>query len=144
MYSVPYKHFQNGLAEAFIKKIQLISRPLLIQASVPSYFWAHVVLHAVTLLKYKPTLLNDYSPLELLSGQTPDISHFRVFGCQIWVPIAEPKQTTISKHRVEGVYLGFNFPSIIRYLTFSTGILHKARFQNCKFDETRFPSVTTS
>jgi transposase InsO family protein len=30
IYSVPYEHSQNGLAEAFIKKIQLISRPLLI------------------------------------------------------------------------------------------------------------------
>ena len=29
-YSVPYEHSQNGLAEAFIKKIQLISRRLLI------------------------------------------------------------------------------------------------------------------
>ena len=37
-YSVPYEHSQNGLAEAFIKKIQLISRPLLIQADLPSYF----------------------------------------------------------------------------------------------------------
>ena len=37
-YSVPYEHSQNGLAEAFIKKIQLISRPLLIQANLPSYF----------------------------------------------------------------------------------------------------------
>ena len=37
-YSVPYEHSQNGLAEASIKKIQLISRPLLIQANLPSYF----------------------------------------------------------------------------------------------------------
>ena len=80
-YLVPYEHFQNGLAEAFIKKIQLISRPLLIQADLPSYFWAYAVLHAAILLRYKPTFLNDHSPLELFSGQTPDISHFRVFDC---------------------------------------------------------------
>jgi transposase InsO family protein len=65
-YSVPYEHFQNGLAEAFIKKIQLISRPLLLQAGLPSHLWAHAVLHAASLLKYRPTLLNNFSPLELL------------------------------------------------------------------------------
>jgi transposase InsO family protein len=127
-YSVPYKHSQNGLAEAFIKKIQLISRPLLIQAGLPSYFWAHVVLDAATLLRYRPTLLNDFSPLDFLSDQKHDISHFRVFGCQVWIPTVEPKRTTISKHRIEGVYVGFDSPSIIRYLTPSTGIMHKARF----------------
>jgi hypothetical protein len=143
-YSVPYEHSQNGLAEAFIKKIQLISRPLLIQAGLPSYFWAHAVLHAATLLRYRPTLLNDFSPLELLSGQKPDISHFRVFGCQVWIPTVEPKRTTISKHRIEGVYVGFDSPSIIRYLIPSTGIMHKARFQNSKFDENKFPSISST
>jgi hypothetical protein len=143
-YSVLYEHSQNGLAEAFIKKIQLISRPLLTQAGLPSYFWAHAVLHAATLFRYCPTLLNDFSPLELASGQKPDISHFRVFGCQVWIPTVEPKRTTISKHRIEGVYVGFDSPSIIRYLTPSTGIMHKARFQNSKFDENKFPSITST
>ena len=35
-YSVPYEHSQNGLAEAFIKKIQLITRPLLLHANLPA------------------------------------------------------------------------------------------------------------
>ena len=36
-YSVLYEHSQNGLAEAFIKKIQLISRPMLLHANLPSH-----------------------------------------------------------------------------------------------------------
>ena len=31
-YSVPYEHAQNGLAEAYVKKIQLVARPLLLHA----------------------------------------------------------------------------------------------------------------
>lgn len=34
-YCVPYEHFHNGLAKAFIKKIQLITRPLLLHAIMP-------------------------------------------------------------------------------------------------------------
>ena len=44
-YSVPYEHSQNGLAEAFIKKIQLIAMPLLLHANLPSNLWGHAVLH---------------------------------------------------------------------------------------------------
>ena len=67
-YLVPYKHSQNVLANPFIKKTQLISRPLLIHAGLPFHLWAHVVLHTATLLRYRPTLLNDFSPLELFSS----------------------------------------------------------------------------
>jgi hypothetical protein len=143
-YAVPYEHAQNGLAEAFIKKIQLISRPLLLHAKLPSHFWSHAVLHAATLLKYRPTLLNDHSPLELLSSQVPNVSHFHIFGCRVWVPIAEPQQKTIGRHRQEGIYVGFDSPSIIRYVSPSTGVLHKARFQNCQFDESHFPPLVSS
>ena len=60
------------------------------------------------------------------------------------MPIVEPKRITISHHRVEGIYVSFDSPSVIRYLTPETGVLHKARFQNCKFDETVFPLATVS
>jgi hypothetical protein len=89
-------------------------------------------------------LLNDHSPLELLSGQIPNISHFRIFGCRVWVPVAEPQQKTIGRHRQEGIYVGFDSPSIIRYVSPSTGILHKARFQNCQFDESHFLLLASS
>ena len=122
-YSVPYEHSQNGLAETFIKKIQLIARPLLLHANLPSNLWGHAVLHATSLLKLRPTLLNTQTPQELLSGRTPDVSHIRVFGCQVWVPIPDPRRHTIGTHRQLGVYVGFDSPSVIRYLDPSTGNL---------------------
>ena len=67
-YSVPYEHLHNGLAKAFIKKIQLINQPLLIHVELSLHLWAHTVLQTTTPLRYRPTLLNDYSPLELLSS----------------------------------------------------------------------------
>lgn len=89
-YSVPYEHIENSLAEAHIKKIQLITRPLLIQANLPSNLWGHAVLHAAALLRLRPTLLHSQTPLELVSGQTPNVSHLRTFGCKVWAPIPEP------------------------------------------------------
>ena len=80
-------------------------------------------------------------PLELTSGQVPNVNHFRVFGSRVWVPVAEPHRKTIGSHRQEGNYVGFDSPSILRYVHPSNGTLHRARFQNCHFEESHFPPV---
>ncbi|KAM1330898.1 hypothetical protein ACFX2H_043129 [Malus domestica] len=40
-----------------------------------------------------------------------------------------------------GIYVGFDSPSIIRYLEPLTGDVFTARFADCHFDETVFPSL---
>jgi len=40
-----------------------------------------------------------------------------------------------------GIYIGFDSPSIIRYLEPLTGDIFKARFEDCHFDENIFPSL---
>jgi hypothetical protein len=140
-YSVPYEHSQNGLAEAFIKKIQLIARPLLLHANLPATLWGHAVLHAAALLRLRPTLLNTQTPYELIAGRPPSVAHIRIFGCQVWVPVSEPKRNTIGPHRQEGIYIGFDSASIIRYLDPISGALLRARFANCRFIETVFPTL---
>ena len=42
-----------------------------------------------------------------------------------------------------GIYVGYNSTSIIRFLEPLTGDLFTARFANCHFDETQFPSLGT-
>ena len=142
-YSVPYEHSQNGLAEAYIKKIQLIVRPLLFHANLASTLWGHAVLHAAVLLRLRPTLLHTQTPLEMMSGRPPNISHLRIFGCEVWVPVPEPKQGTITPHRHKAIYLGYDSPSILRYKLPQSEDIYKARFQNCKFIETNFPGSQT-
>ena len=39
------------------------------------------------------------------------------------------------------IYIGFDSPSIIRYLEPLTGDVFKARFENCHFDQNIFPSL---
>ena len=46
------------------------------------------------------------------------------------------------QHRL-GIYVGFNSPSIIRFLEPTTGDLFTARFADCHFNETTFPSIGT-
>ena len=60
---VAHVHSQNGLAESLIKRFQLITRPLLMKTKLPASTWGHAVMHAVSLIRIKPTSYHEYSPL---------------------------------------------------------------------------------
>ncbi len=76
-YSVPHVRTQNGLAESLIKRIKLIAQPLLQDCRLPTSCWGHAVLHAATLIQLRPTAYHSTSPLQLVRGKEPSISHLR-------------------------------------------------------------------
>jgi len=125
---VAHVHTQNGLAESLIKRLQLIARPLLMRSSLPSSAWGHAILHAAALIRLRPTAYHKYSPLQLVSGREPNLSHLKVFGCAVYVPISPPQRTKMGPQRRLEIYIGFNSPSIIRYLEPLTGNIFTTRF----------------
>ena len=74
---VAHVHTQNGLAESLIKRLQLIARPLLMKSNLPSSAWGHAILHAAALIRLRPTAYHKYSPLQLVSGREPNLSHLK-------------------------------------------------------------------
>ena len=125
---VAHVHTQNGLAESLIKRLKLIARPLLMKANLPMTTWGYAILHAAVLIRIRPTSYHKYSPLQLVFGQQPNISHLRIFGCAVYVPIPPPKRTMMGPQRRLGIYVGYDSPSIIKYLEPSTCDLFTARF----------------
>ncbi|KAL0282394.1 UNVERIFIED_CONTAM: hypothetical protein Sangu_2952100 [Sesamum angustifolium] len=119
---VAHVHTQNGLAESLIKRLQLIARPLLMRSKLPSSAWGHAILHATSLIRFRPTAYHKFSPLQLVSGREPNISHLKVFGCAVYVPIPPPQRTKMGPQRRLGIYIGFESPSIIKYLEPMTGV----------------------
>jgi hypothetical protein len=95
----PVAHTQNGLVESFIKQLQLIARPLLMKTKLHIYAWGHAILHTASLVGIRPTTYQKYFPLQLAFGQPPNISHFRIFGCVVYVPIAPPQRTKMGQQR---------------------------------------------
>ena len=138
---VAHVHTQNGLAESFIKRIQLIARPLLMRAKLPISAWGHAILHASTLIRIRPISYHEFSPLQLVHGQEPNISHLRIFGCAVYIQITPPHRTKMGPQRRLGIYVGYESPSIIKYLEPSTGDLFTARFSDCHFDEKLYPTL---
>ena len=50
----------------------------------------------------------------------------------------------MGRQRRLGIYVGYDSPSIIRYLEPSTGDVFTARFADCHFNENLFPPFVTS
>ena len=73
-----------------------------------------------------------------MNGYQPNISQLRTFKCAVYVPISPPQRTNMGPQRRLGVYVGFESPSILKYLEPLTGELLKARFVDCQFVETIF------
>jgi hypothetical protein len=125
-HSVPYVHTQNGLAESLIKRIKLIARPLLQNCNLPTSYWGHAVLHTADLIQLHPTAYHATSPLQLVRGNPPNISHLRKFGCTTYVLISPPQRITMDPHRKLGIYVGYKSSPIIKYLEPTTGDLFTA------------------
>ena len=81
------------------------------------------------------------TPYELLNGTAPSVTHLRTFGCAVYIPIPPPNITKMGPRRRLGIYIGFDSASKIRYLDPTTGSLYFARFEDCIFDESVFPTL---
>jgi hypothetical protein len=126
------------LAESLIKIIKLIARSLIQGCNLPTSCWGHAILHAANPVQLHPIAYNTTSPLQLVHRDQPSISHLQKFGCAIYTPISPPNQTSLDPHRRMEIYVGFQFPSILKYLEPLTGDLFTARFADCIFNEDHF------
>ena len=98
-------------------------------------------MHSASLMRIRPTSYHEYSPSQLVLGKQPNIFHFRVFGCAVHVSIAPSQRTKMGPQRRLGIYVGFDSPSIIRYLEPLTGNVFRARFEKFHFNEIVFPPL---
>jgi hypothetical protein len=138
---VPYVHTKNGLAESLIKRIKLIASPLLQDCNLPTSCWGHVVLHTAKLVQLCPTAYHTTSPLQLVRGDQPSISHLQKFGCIVYTPISSPRRTSMGPHRRMGICMGFQSPSILKYLEPLMSDLFMFRFADCIFNEDYFSAL---
>lgn len=59
----------------------------------------------------------------------------------MYVQIPPPQRSKMGPQKRLGIYVRFDSPSIIKYLKPLTGDIFKARFDDCRFDETIFPAL---
>ena len=91
-FSTPYTPQQNGVVERKNRTLIDMARTMLDEYKTPDLFWCKAIntaCHAINRL-YLDKKLKKTS-YELLTGNKPKVSYFRVFGCKCFILNKKPK-----------------------------------------------------
>jgi hypothetical protein len=107
-FSAPYTPQQNGVVERKNRTLIDMARTMLGEFKTPERFWSEDVntaCHAINRL-YLHRLLKKNS-YELLIGNKPNISYFRVFGSKCYILVKKGRHSKFVTKAVEGFLLGY-------------------------------------
>ena len=124
--SAPYHAAGNGVAERMIGRLKAMVRVLLRQARLPSSWWQEALELAIY-LHNRTVSSSGPSPLELITGTSPDLSKLRVFGCDAYV--LQPKAA---------IFLGFDRNSMGTYKCWDPVARRMLTSRDVYFDERAF------
>lgn len=106
-FTAPYSPQQNGVVERRNRTIVAMARSFLKEKQLPSNLWGEAARHFVYVLNRLPTrALSEKTPYEVWTGNKPNLSHIRVFGC-----ITHMKQPSVHLGKLDDrskvtIYLG--------------------------------------
>ena len=112
-FSAPRTPQQNRAVERKNRALEEIARTLLNETNLPKYFWIDAVNTACYVLNR--VLIGSVlkkTPYELFKGRKPNISHFRVFGCQCFIlNNGNDNLSKFDSKADEGIFLGYSSQS---------------------------------
>ena len=105
----PYTPQQNGVVERKNRTLIDMARTMLGEFKTPERFWSEAVntaCHAINRL-YLHRLLKKTS-YELLTGNKPNVSYFRVFGSKCYILVKKGRHSKFAPKVVEGFLLWYD------------------------------------
>jgi hypothetical protein len=135
-FSAPYTPQQNGVVERKNRMLIDMVRTMLGEFKTPEGFWSEAVnttCHAINRL-YLHRFLKKTS-YELLTGNKPNISYFRVFGSKCYILVKKGRHSKFAPKAVEGFLLGYDSNTkAYRVFRKSSGLVEVS--SDVVFDET--------
>jgi hypothetical protein len=104
--TAPYSHQQNGIAERTIRTIMVRARKMLFHFDIPREFWVEAVRHSNHIRNITHCNTINGTPNTVYSGQQPDFSSLRVWGCLAWARIPPEIRGKLDKQSKPLTYLG--------------------------------------
>jgi hypothetical protein len=135
-FSAPYTPQQNGVVERKNRTLLDMARMMLGEFKTPERFWTEAVntaCHAINRV-YLHRLLKKTS-YELLTGNKPNVSYFRVFGSKCYILVKKGSNSKFAPKAVEGFLLGYDSNTkVYRVFNKSSGLVEVS--SDVVFDET--------
>jgi hypothetical protein len=141
--SAPYSPSQNGIAERYNRTLIELVRAMLLAKGLPTFLWDEAVSHATYIRNRSPTrALKGKTPYEAWTGKKPDVSHFREFGCDVWVLDENKNRSKLAPKSKKMVFVGFMEGSkAVRY--WDKGKRNIKVSRNVSFNENEEPGEVT-
>jgi hypothetical protein len=106
--TVPYSPEQNGVAERLNRTLVEKARCMLMESGLSTDLWAEAIATANYLKNRSPTkVLKDKTPYEAWTGNKPDLSHLRVFGCKALINVASCRRQKWDPKAQEFIFVGY-------------------------------------
>ncbi|KAK1692254.1 hypothetical protein QYE76_008951 [Lolium multiflorum] len=134
-YSAAYTPQQNGVAERKNRTLMDMARSMMTEYKSRYNFWAEAIstaCHSSNRLYLRKGL--NKTSYEILTGNNPNISYFKVFGCNCFYKIKGVRLSKFSPKALEGIFVGYGAEShTYRVFDVSSGII----IESCsvKFEE---------
>ncbi|KAK1613544.1 hypothetical protein QYE76_019061 [Lolium multiflorum] len=107
-YSSPYTPQQNGVAERKNRTLIEAARTMMMEYNSKYNFWAEAIstaCHATNRLYFRKGL--EKTPYEILTGNKPNVSYFKVFGCKCYVLVKDTRLSKFDSRAQEGIFVGY-------------------------------------
>jgi transposase InsO family protein len=108
-FSSPYTPQQNGVAERKNRTLLDMARTMFDEYKTLDRFWAEAVNTACYSINrlYLHRILKKTS-YELLTGEKPNVSYFRVFGSKCFILVKRGRKSKFAPKAIEGFLLGYD------------------------------------
>ncbi|KAL0882308.1 hypothetical protein ABMA27_000825 [Loxostege sticticalis] len=106
--TTPYSPEQNGAAERMNRTLVERAKCMLLNANLPKHYWAEAIHTAAYTINRSPTRsLSFKTPEEMWSGQKPNVSHMRTFGCDAMVHLPKEKRKKWDSKAQKMIFIGY-------------------------------------
>ena len=106
--TVPKTPEQNGVSERMNRTLIEKVRSMLSDSKLPKKFWAEALSIATYLHNRSPTsALQGLTPYEAWTGNRPNVSNLRVFGCDAYPHVPKDERRKMDPKARRSVFLGY-------------------------------------
>lgn len=137
-----YTPESNGKIERLNRTIKEKVRCMLLDSHLPVEWWGLCIEYAVLLRNCLPVSGKTATPFELFSGNVPDLTHMKVFGCKAYVRLekADHAYSKLGPQSESGIFMGIE-PNTKAYRVLIGTEIRVSR--HVRFSEEKFMSTGT-
>jgi hypothetical protein len=97
---------KNGVVERKNKYIMETAKAMIHDLDLPTFLWEKACNMALYILNRHPhKILKDKTLEEVFTGGKPQASHFRIFGCPMYIHAPDGKRSKLEPSSLKGIFV---------------------------------------